>query len=63
MLEGGDGKGELSHWVEVVGAAVNQLLDEAWDVGAGSPLSREVAYLLLAWDFASKKEPEETWIY
>lgn len=27
-LESGDGDGELGHWVEVVGAAVDELLDE-----------------------------------
>ena len=46
--------------MEVAWAAVDELGDEFGDVGAGGPLSREVAYLLLAWDFAGQKEPEET---
>lgn len=47
VLKSSDGEGELSHGVEGVGAAVNELLDEFGDIGAGSPLSGEVADLLL----------------
>jgi hypothetical protein len=46
--------------VEVAGAAVDELLDELGDVGAGSPLSGEVADLLLGGDLAGQEEPEET---
>ena len=60
VLESGDGERELSHWVEVAGAAVDELLDELGDVGAGSPLSGEVADLLLGGDLAGQEEPEET---
>lgn len=60
VLERIDSDGELSHWVEGAWAAVDQLLDELWNIGAGGPLSGEVANLLLTWDFASQEEPEET---
>lgn len=60
VLKGCDSKGELSHGVEVVGAAVNELLDELGDIGAGSPLSREVADLLLGGNLAGQQKPEET---
>ena len=32
-----DRKGQLCHWVEVIGAAVDELFDELWDVGASGP--------------------------
>lgn len=60
VLESSDGKGELGHGVEVAGAAVDELLDELGHVGAGSPLSGEVADLLLGGDLAGQEEPEET---
>lgn len=60
VLESSDGDGELSHGVEVAGAAVDELLNELGDVGAGSPLSGEVADLLLRGDLAGEEEPEET---
>lgn len=60
VLKSSDGKRELSHGVEVVGAAVNELLDELGDVGAGSPLGREVTDLLLRGDLAGQQKPEET---
>lgn len=60
MLEGGHGQGELSHGVEVGRAVVDELLDELGDVGAGSPLSGEVADLLLGGDLAGQEKPEET---
>jgi hypothetical protein len=62
VLESSDGKRELSHGVEVVGAAVNELLDELGDVGASSPLSGQVADLLFARDLTSKQQPEETYL-
>jgi hypothetical protein len=46
--------------VEVAGAAVDELLDELGDVGAGSPLGGQVADLLLRGDLASEEEPEKT---
>jgi hypothetical protein len=46
--------------VEVAGAAVDELLNELGDVGAGSPLGGEVADLLLRGDLAGQEEPEET---
>ena len=63
VLESSDGKRELSHGVEVVGAAVNELLDELGDVGASSPLSGQVADLLFAGDLTSEQQPEETYLY
>ena len=59
-LKCSDCDGELRHWVEVVGAAVNELLDELWEIGSGGPLGGEVADLLLAGHFAGQEEPEET---
>lgn len=59
-LEGGDGNGELGHWVEVVGAAVDQLLDKLGQVGARGPLGGQIAHLLLDGDFAGEKQPEKT---
>lgn len=63
VLESIDSDGELSHWVEGGWAAVDDLLDELWNVGAGGPLSGEVADLLLTWDLTSQEEPEETCVY
>jgi hypothetical protein len=60
VLQSGDGDGELSHGVEGVGAAVNELLNELGEVGAGSPLGGEVANLLLGGNLTGKEEPEET---
>jgi hypothetical protein len=47
VLESSDGKGELGHWVQVRWATVNQLLDEFWNIGSGSPFGRKVSDLLL----------------
>jgi hypothetical protein len=60
VLKSSNGQRELGHWVEVAWAAVDELLDELWNIGAGSPLSREIADLLLTWDLTGQKEPEET---
>lgn len=60
VLKSGDGQRELGHGVEGAGAAVDELLNELGEVGAGSPLSRQVADLLLSRDLASQEEPEET---
>lgn len=59
VLEGGHGKGELSHGVESAGAAVDELLNELGEVGAGSPLGGQVADLLLGGDLAGQEQPEE----
>lgn len=60
VLESVDGDGELSHWVEGSWAAVDELLNELWNIGAGGPVSREVADLLLGRDLAGKEKPEKT---
>ena len=60
VLESSDGERELGHGVEVAGAAVDELLDELGDVGAGSPLGGQVADLLLGGDLAGEEEPEKT---
>jgi hypothetical protein len=60
LLESGDGKRELSHGVKVGRAAVDELLDELREVGAGGPLGREIADLLLGRDLTGQEKPEET---
>jgi hypothetical protein len=60
VLESSDGERELGHGVEVAGAAVDELLDELGDIGAGSPLGGQVADLLLRGDLAGEEEPEKT---
>ncbi|KAH5685890.1 hypothetical protein HBI23_047490 [Parastagonospora nodorum] len=58
VLESSDGDGELSHWVEIARAAVDELLNELGDVGAGGPLGGQVADLLLGRNLAeSRTEP------
>lgn len=42
-----DSDGELSHWVEIAWAAVNELLDEFWDIGTCGPVGGQIANLLL----------------
>ena len=59
LLEGGHGHRQLSHGVEVGGAAVDELLDELGDLGAGGPFGRQVADLLLGRDLAGQEKPEE----
>ena len=59
-LESSHGDGELGHGVEVVRAAVDELLDELGDIGAGSPVGGQVADLLLGWDLAGQEQPEKT---
>jgi hypothetical protein len=46
--------------VKVGRAVVDELLDELGEIGAGSPLSGEVANLLLGGDLAGQEKPEET---
>ena len=60
VLEGCDGEGELCHWVQVAGAAVDELVDEGGDVRSCRPLAAEVADLLLSRHLSSKQQPEET---
>ena len=60
VLESSDGERELSHGVEVAGAAVDELLNELGDIGAGRPFSGEVADLLLRGNLAGQQKPEET---
>jgi len=60
VLKRGNGKRELSHGVEVVGAAVDELGDERGELATGSPLSGQVADLLLGGHLAGEEEPEET---
>ena len=60
VLQSGHGQRELGHGVEGAGAAVDELLDELGDIGAGSPLGRQVTDLLLGGDLAGQQEPEET---
>ena len=60
VLESGDRKGELCHWVQVIGATVDELFDEFRDFRASSPFCREVSDLLFARNFAGEEEPEET---
>lgn len=60
MLQSSHSEGELSHGVKIAGAAVNELLDKLGDVRASGPFSGQVADLLLAGDFSSEQEPEET---
>lgn len=61
VLQSGDGKGELGHGVEGVGAAVDELLNELGDLGAGSPVGGETLNLLSSGDLTGQQEPEETW--
>lgn len=60
VLESGHGQRELGHGVEGVGATVDELLNELGDIGAGSPLGRQVTDLLLGGDLAGQQKPEET---
>lgn len=60
VLKGSDGQRELGHGVEGAGAAVDELLEELGEVGASSPLGRQVTDLLLRWDLTGQEEPEET---
>jgi hypothetical protein len=60
VLESGNSQGELSHGVEVGRAVVDELLDELGEIGAGSPLSGEVADLLLSRDLTGQEKPKET---
>lgn len=59
VLKSSDGQRELGHGVKVGRAVVNELLDKLGDVGAGSPLSGEIANLLLGGNLASQEKPEE----
>jgi len=60
VLQSGHGQGELSHGVEGAGAAVKEFQNKLGDVGAGSPLGREVTNLLLGGDLTGQQQPEQT---
>jgi len=60
VLKGGNGKRELSHWVEGVWAAVKKLLNELWHIRTSSPLSGQALDLSLGWDLTGQEEPEDT---
>lgn len=60
LLKSGDGKGELSHWVEVRWASVDELLDELGDVRSSGPVGGKITDLLFGWDFSGQEQPEET---
>jgi len=61
VLKSSDSERELSHGVEVIGAAVDELFDELGHIGTGSPVGREVADLLLGGNLAGQEKPEKTW--
>jgi hypothetical protein len=46
--------------VEGAWAAVDELLNELWHLGAGSPVGGQITDLLLGWNLAGEKKPEET---
>ena len=60
VLKSSDSQRELGHGVEIGRTVVDQLLDELGEIGAGSPLSGEVADLLLGRDLTGQEKPEET---
>ncbi len=60
-LESSDGEGELGHGMKVSRAAVDQLLHELGDIGAGGPFGRQIAHLLLGRNLASQQKPEEAY--
>lgn len=60
VLESSDGQRELGHGVEGAGAAVDELLNELGEIGASSPLGRQVANLLLRGDLTGQQKPEKT---
>ena len=45
--------------MQVAWAAVDELGDERWDIAACGPFSAQISDLLLAWDLAGQKKPEE----
>ena len=60
MTYGSDSQAELAHRVEGRRAAVEDLLDELRNGGAGGPVLGELGDLLLGGDLAGDEEPEET---
>lgn len=60
VLKGSDGQRKLGHGVKGAGAAVDEFLEELGEVGASSPLGRQVTDLLLRGDLTSQEKPEET---
>lgn len=63
MFESGYSEGELCHWVKIIRAAVDELGNELRDVGAGSQFGGQITNLLLAWNLAGQKEPEQTYCW
>lgn len=59
VFQGGNGNGELSHGVHVVGASVNELLDEFGEIRSRSPVGGQISDLLLAGNLASQEQPEQ----
>jgi len=60
VLESIDCDRKLCHWVKVIRAAIDKLLDELGNIGAGGPLGGKVADLLLARNFSCQEQPEKT---
>lgn len=54
VLQSRYSKRELSHWVQVIRAAVKELLDEARNRRAGSQVGRKIADLLFTWNLAGQ---------
>lgn len=60
MVEGSDSQTELTHGMEGRRATVQKVLDEFRNVGASSPVFRQVGNLLLSGDFSGDQKPEES---
>ena len=48
--------------MQIVGASIDQLLDEFWNIRSGGPLGGQVTNLLLAGNLAGQEEPEEAFV-
>lgn len=59
-LQSSDSQGELGHGVQVIRAAVDELLNELGHIGTSGPFGGEIADLLLAGNLAGQQQPEET---
>ena len=60
VVQGGDGHGELAHWMEGGRASVDDFLDKLGESATGGPILGEFGNLLGGRDLASEEEPEET---
>ena len=58
VIEGGDGAGELGHWVQVGGKAIEHVFDEVWEGRFLGEFSREGADLGRRGDLAGQEQPE-----